>query len=345
MTKFTNSLPNSVKDITDNILYTGKLPDCLSELKECNTKPTLTDLLDTLLEQYCNGNDLKKIDASEIDLTCLFSNNDSISLGRTDNLISLFDVLNFMVQHVCYIYEEYCQICGEDGVSECTITSYTQCTGSRYFGITFPNSINYTSNSETLIDLLISLPANADGSNKTFIIEAETSVSDAIDIIISGWENIRFTPIKSGNVLRLEYNLPFANSFPLSIAYQSPSEMSSNGNLNGFTLTIPGGILSLNATNNTAIYGSFTFSECAIEKSEPICDIIQDHENRITELEYSSTLIGRGVAVFIQEEEPNQSDFNSKYGSVIGFGINGIPGSNTFKPGDIWISNIDEDEV
>ena len=50
-------------------------------------------------------------------------------------------------------------------------------------------------------------------------------------------------------------------------------------------------------------------------------------------------LVGRGVAVFVQNTEPNQTDFDTAYGTVDGFGVNGIAGSNTFKPGDIWIEN------
>jgi hypothetical protein len=46
---------------------------------------------------------------------------------------------------------------------------------------------------------------------------------------------------------------------------------------------------------------------------------------------------GRGIAVFIQSSSPVQADFDTKYGSVDGFGVNGITGSNTFKDGDIWI--------
>ena len=48
-------------------------------------------------------------------------------------------------------------------------------------------------------------------------------------------------------------------------------------------------------------------------------------------------LIGRGVAVFVQELEPDQDDFDAQYGTVPGFGVDGIPGSDTFKPGDLWI--------
>jgi len=53
-------------------------------------------------------------------------------------------------------------------------------------------------------------------------------------------------------------------------------------------------------------------------------------------------LVGRGVAVFVQSSEPTQDEFNNLYGEVDGFGVNGIPGSETFKPGDIWISNCRE---
>ena len=207
MTKIKPNIPNSIKTITDSILYSGNLPECLSELNECNTRPNLTDILEKILDLYCEGNDIKKIDASEIDLTCLISNNDSLILGQTDNLISLFDVLNFIVQHVCYIYEEYCQICGEDGITDCTIIKDEE------------------------------------------------------------------------------------------------------------------------------------------EVTESICDFIQDHEDRIKELEDKSLLVGRGVAVFIQDIEPIQTDFDDKYGEIDGFGVNGITGSNTFKPGDIWIANSEENEV
>lgn len=48
-------------------------------------------------------------------------------------------------------------------------------------------------------------------------------------------------------------------------------------------------------------------------------------------------LVGRGIAVFKQATTPTTSDFNSQYGSVSGFGINGIAGSNQLKTGDIWI--------
>lgn len=48
-------------------------------------------------------------------------------------------------------------------------------------------------------------------------------------------------------------------------------------------------------------------------------------------------LIGRGVAVFVQELEPDQAAFDAQYGTVPGFGVDGIPGSDTFKPGDLWI--------
>jgi hypothetical protein len=51
----------------------------------------------------------------------------------------------------------------------------------------------------------------------------------------------------------------------------------------------------------------------------------------------NNAIKGRGIAVFIQTDPPLQSDFNTKYGTVDGFGVNGITGSNTFKDGDIWI--------
>lgn len=47
---------------------------------------------------------------------------------------------------------------------------------------------------------------------------------------------------------------------------------------------------------------------------------------------------GRGVAVFFQDTEPDQSDFDSQYSNVEGFGVNGVTGSDTFKPGDLWVN-------
>lgn len=48
-------------------------------------------------------------------------------------------------------------------------------------------------------------------------------------------------------------------------------------------------------------------------------------------------LTGRGIAVFFQETQPDENDFDTLYGNVNGFGVNGTPGSNTFRPGDLWI--------
>jgi hypothetical protein len=46
---------------------------------------------------------------------------------------------------------------------------------------------------------------------------------------------------------------------------------------------------------------------------------------------------GRGVAVFVQGTQPNNTDFNTLYGSIEGFGVNFITGNNQIKAGDIWI--------
>jgi len=50
-----------------------------------------------------------------------------------------------------------------------------------------------------------------------------------------------------------------------------------------------------------------------------------------------STRSGRGIAVFVQNVEPDQNDFNSAYGTIEGFGVNGITGSDQIKAGDLWI--------
>lgn len=51
---------------------------------------------------------------------------------------------------------------------------------------------------------------------------------------------------------------------------------------------------------------------------------------------------GRGVAVFVQDAEPTQGNFDTLYGTIDGFGVNGIVGANTFKPGDLWIGTCVE---
>jgi hypothetical protein len=46
---------------------------------------------------------------------------------------------------------------------------------------------------------------------------------------------------------------------------------------------------------------------------------------------------GRGVAVFVQGTEPNQTDFDTQYAGQPGFTVNNLPGSDQIQPGDIWI--------
>ena len=50
-----------------------------------------------------------------------------------------------------------------------------------------------------------------------------------------------------------------------------------------------------------------------------------------------STRSGRGVAVFVQNIEPDQTDFDNQYGAIEGFGVNGITGADEIKAGDLWI--------
>ena len=52
-------------------------------------------------------------------------------------------------------------------------------------------------------------------------------------------------------------------------------------------------------------------------------------------------LTGRGVAVFVQNTEPTQIDFDNEYSNVSGFGIKNLPGNDQIKPGDLWIENCD----
>lgn len=54
-------------------------------------------------------------------------------------------------------------------------------------------------------------------------------------------------------------------------------------------------------------------------------------------------LTGRGIAVFVQDTQPDEDDFDTLYGGVQGFGVNGIPGSETFRPGDLWLEDCIEE--
>jgi hypothetical protein len=66
-------------------------------------------------------------------------------------------------------------------------------------------------------------------------------------------------------------------------------------------------------------------------------DTLETILKNLPEFNSTPSEFGRGVAVFIQTSEPNQTDFNNQYGEVDGFGQNFITGSNELKPGDLWI--------
>lgn len=48
-------------------------------------------------------------------------------------------------------------------------------------------------------------------------------------------------------------------------------------------------------------------------------------------------LTGRGVAIFVQDTQPTQANFDALYGTTEGFGINYLFGNNQIKAGDLWI--------
>lgn len=84
------------------------------------------------------------------------------------------------------------------------------------------------------------------------------------------------------------------------------------------------------------------------EDGDSAYDVWINNGNTGTEQDFLDSLVGedgpyglsgRGVAVFVQTLEPTQTDFDTAYGTVEGFGVNGISGSNQIKAGDIWIEN------
>jgi hypothetical protein len=89
------------------------------------------------------------------------------------------------------------------------------------------------------------------------------------------------------------------------------------------------------STNCVVTAKSYNFFGIGV--SETVTSAIDKIMTKMKAINEKSLKTGRGVAVFTQLTEPTQTDFNTEYGSVDGFGVNKITGANTFRPGDIWI--------
>lgn len=327
---------------TDFIAYTGELPDCFpSATSSCNPMDrSLTKLFQLLLEKYCepSANPLD-VDISEFDIECLIEANDDIEIGED---LTLQDLLTYFKEHLCYIYTRLCAICCDECGTDntCIIEKPIACNGTRRFVLNFPSEIIYLSPEETPVGLTIILPGGVDGVNKVYTIDPLTSTEDLIEDIISNWDNSIFTPSRNGNSLELSFSSNIGDSplFTWVVSYTNSAIMTSTGNLNEITFFAFFGIASGGASNNVVRAGNFRWEACTEELSGSVCEFLQDHEDRITTLEGQFPLVGRGIAVFVQDEEPTQEDFDELYGEVSGFGIQGISGSNQIKPGDLWLA-------
>jgi hypothetical protein len=89
------------------------------------------------------------------------------------------------------------------------------------------------------------------------------------------------------------------------------------------------------STNCVVTAKSYNFF--GIGTSETVTSAIDKIMTKMKAINERTLKTGRGVAVFVQSTEPTQTDFNTKYGSTNGFGINQVTGANIFNAGDIWI--------
>lgn len=286
MNKLTNLKYPLKYTSTDFIAYTGELPDCLpSSTSTCNPMDrSLTKLFQLLLERYCepSANPLDA-DISELDIECLLEANPDIEIG--DDL-TLKDLLIYYKEHLCEIYDRLCAECGGETDLNCTITKPKPCTNLRRFRLVFPEEINYFYSELESVDLIITLPGNSDGSPKVFTIPSETSVSDLIAQITAEWDNPEFVITSVDTTIYFAYQGLFASPiFSFSITYSDPSSMVTTGNIDDIDFDALAGVLNAGAASTTFVSGNFKWLGCDEEVSGLICDFIQDHEDRITELE------------------------------------------------------------
>jgi hypothetical protein len=74
-----------------------------------------------------------------------------------------------------------------------------------------------------------------------------------------------------------------------------------------------------------------------IANLETLTSALDKIMQKVKAINEKATKSGRGIAVFVQPIAPTQGDFNVKYGSTDGFGVNNIIGADHIQAGDIWI--------
>lgn len=97
--KNNKNLPDSNIISSNEIRYSGKLPECITE-DGCLDKNKLTYILALLLERYC-ASDILSTEITQVDLTCLIESNPDINIPQDITIESLFD---FYKSHFCSIY-------------------------------------------------------------------------------------------------------------------------------------------------------------------------------------------------------------------------------------------------
>lgn len=265
---------------TDFIAYTGKLPDCIpSGTSSCEPMDrSLTKLFQLVLEKYCepSANPLD-VDISEFDIECLIEANPDIEIGED---LTLADLLTYYKEHLCYIYTRLCDICCDEcGSPEtiCTVIKPGDCSSDP--GLSFKMTINYLPNTDGTIDFIFAnqVIPDVDASSIENIIQG---IVDGFDDTVSGG----YTVITTSNSIEVIYN----GETPSTQLFQ----MLASGGLYSFSnppftfeFLQGGGSSTWMSTEWTQpIY--FNSSPCPdIEVTGTVCDFIQDHEDRITELE------------------------------------------------------------
>lgn len=103
MTKIKNKNFNLEIFSTDEITYSGKIPECIIPEDCIIDKNKLTYIISLLLEKYCESVESPDIDLSTIDLSCLITSNPNINIPSE---ITIDTLLSFYKDHFCALYTD-----------------------------------------------------------------------------------------------------------------------------------------------------------------------------------------------------------------------------------------------
>ena len=105
--KLKNTQPQINITTTNQIKYSGVVPDC-ALTGDCSIdESNLTYLISILLQRYCEQNAIIDADLSSIDLTCLIESNMDIELPED---ITIETLATYYKNHFCAIYEKISDI-------------------------------------------------------------------------------------------------------------------------------------------------------------------------------------------------------------------------------------------